>query len=107
MENEMQLGMSVGEAVKSFATRADLKEAHELASVLLQSERYGSCIVGRCQAAFRTSRARKRYRRAEEIAQEGGRREILFPTLLFIFPAIFIVILGPAAYQIAGMFSHR
>jgi tight adherence protein C len=105
MENEIQLGMSVGEAVKSFATRADLKEAHELASVLLQSERYGSSIVKPLRLHSDLAR-QERYRRAEEIAQKAAVK-ILFPTLLFIFPAVFIVILGPAAYQIAGMFSHR
>jgi tight adherence protein C len=105
MENETQLGMSVGEAVKSFATRADLKEAHELASVLLQSERYGSSIVKPLRLHSDIAR-QERYRRAEEIAQKAAVK-ILFPTLLFIFPSIFIVILGPAAYQIANMFSHR
>ena len=105
MENETQLGMSVGEAVKSFATRSDLKEAHELASVLLQSERYGSSIVKPLRLHSDLAR-QERYRRAEEIAQKAAVK-ILFPTLLFIFPSIFIVILGPAAYQIASMFSHR
>jgi tight adherence protein C len=105
MENEIQLGMSVGEAVKSFATRSDLKEAHELASVLLQSERYGSSIVKPLRLHSDLAR-QERYRRAEEIAQKAAVK-ILFPTLLFIFPAVFIVILGPAAYQMANMFSHR
>jgi tight adherence protein C len=105
MENEIQLGMSVGEAVKSFATRVDLKEAHELASVLLQSERFGSSIVKPLRMHSDLAR-QERYRRAEEIAQKAAVK-ILFPTLLFIFPAVFIVILGPAAYQIANMFSHR
>ena len=105
MQNEMQLGMSAGEAVKSFGNRSDLPEAHELATVMLQSEKYGSSIVKPLRLHSELAR-QARHRRAEETAQKAS-VQILFPTLLFIFPAVFIVILGPAAYKIVNMFSHR
>jgi len=94
--DETQLGMSV-------ARRQVVREpprpqgAQELASVLLQSERYGSSLVMRC-ASIRHARQERYWARAEETAQKAAVK-ILFRTMLFILPGIFIVILGPAAYQ--------
>jgi tight adherence protein C len=47
----------------------------------------------------------KRSQKAEEMAAKAGTK-ILFPTLLFIFPAIFVVILGPAAFDIMAVLSN-
>jgi tight adherence protein C len=100
---EVQLGLSVGEAMKKFGDRCGLDEVRELAAVLLQSERYGTASVKALRLHSETCR-QQRHQRAEERAQKAAVK-ILFPTLLCIFPAIFIVILGPAAYQIAAMLS--
>ncbi len=102
-QREIQLGLSAGEAFRKLGERCGLDEVRELASVILQSERYGASVV----KALRThadSWRLERQQRAEEMAQKAAVK-ILFPTLLFIFPAIFIVLLGPAAFQIAGLFS--
>ncbi|MBI1916729.1 MAG: type II secretion system F family protein [Planctomycetes bacterium] len=103
IQREMQMGLSCGEAMKKFADRCDLEEVRNLSSVLLQSERFGAGVVKALRIHADTSR-QERQQKAEEIAQKAAVK-ILFPTLLCIFPAIFIVILGPAAYQIAGMLS--
>ena len=47
----------------------------------------------------------QRKQHAEELAQKAAIK-ILFPTLLFIFPAIFVIILGPAAIRIGNLFAH-
>jgi tight adherence protein C len=88
LEREIQLGLSAG----------------ELASVLLQSERYGASVVKALRThaeSWRTARQQQ----AEERAQQAAVK-ILFPTLLCIFPAIFIVLLGPAALQMAKLFAR-
>jgi tight adherence protein C len=100
---EVQLGMSVGEAFRRLGQRCDLEEVRNLASVLLQSERYGASVVKALRIHADSCR-QERQQRAEEMAQKAAVK-ILFPTLLCIFPAIFIVILGPAAYQLSEMFS--
>jgi tight adherence protein C len=100
---EMQMGLSAGAAMKKLAERCDLEEVHNLASVLLQSERFGAGVVKALRLHADMAR-QERQQKAEEMAQKAAVK-IIFPTLLCIFPAIFIVILGPAAYQIAGMVS--
>ena len=64
----------------------------------VQAERIGSSVVGALEVFAETLR-QKRSQRAEELAQKASIK-MLFPTLLFIFPGIFVVILGPAAIQI-------
>ena len=103
VQREMQLGLSVGQAFQRFGERCDLPDVRNLASVLLQSERYGASVVKALRIHADTCR-QERQQRAEEMAQKSTVK-ILFPTLLCIFPATFIVILGPAAYQIANLFS--
>jgi tight adherence protein C len=103
VQREMQLGRSAGEALYQFGERCDLEEVRNLASVLLQSERYGASVVKALRIHADTART-ERQQRAEEMAQKSAVK-ILFPTLLCIFPATFIVVLGPAAYQIADLFG--
>ncbi len=104
VQREMLLGLSVGEALRKLGQRADLEDVRTLASVLLQNERYGASIARALRIHADTLR-QQRQQRAEEMAQKAAVK-ILFPTLLCIFPAIFIVILGPAAFQILAVFSR-
>ena len=101
VQREMQLGKSTGDALRGFSNRTDLEEIRSLAAVVFQAERFGAGMVKTMRTYAETLR-QKRQQRAEEMAQKAGTK-ILFPTLLFIFPAIFIVILGPAVIQILQM----
>jgi tight adherence protein C len=104
VQREMMLGASVGEGMEKLAARCGLEELRNLASVITQSERFGSSIVKALRIHSDTLR-QQRQQRAEELAQKAAVK-ILFPTLLCIFPAVFIVILGPAAFQILAIFSR-
>jgi tight adherence protein C len=103
LQREIQLGLSAGEALKKFGERCGLDDVRDLASVLLQSERYGASVVKALRTHAESGRV-LRQQRAEEMAQKAAVK-ILFPTLLCIFPAIFIVLLGPAALQMAKLFA--
>jgi tight adherence protein C len=105
IHSEIQIGLSIGDALFKFAERCDIDEVRTLAQIIQQAERYGTSTVKALRLHSDTSRL-ARQQRAEEQAQRAAVK-ILFPTLLCIFPAIFIVILGPAAYQIAAMFSGK
>jgi tight adherence protein C len=103
IQREINLGLSAGESLKKMGERCGLADVRELASVLLQSERFGASMA----KALRThaeSWRQERQQRIEELAQKAAVK-ILFPTLLCIFPAIFIVLLGPAAFQMATLFA--
>lgn len=104
VQREMMLGVSVGEALQKLAARTDLEDLRNLASVIVQSERFGTSVVKALRIHADTLR-QQRQQRAEELAQKAAVK-ILFPTLLCIFPAIFIVILGPAFFQISAVFSR-
>lgn len=103
IQREIQLGRSTGEALRQFADRCDLEEVRSLASVVLQAERLGASIVKSLRVHAETLRV-KRLQRAEELAHMAGTK-IVFPTLLFIFPAIMFVVAGPAAIHIITLFS--
>jgi tight adherence protein C len=103
-QREIQLGLSAGEALRHFAERSDLEEVRSLASVILQTERFGASLAKALRIHAETLRT-KRMLRAEEKAQKAVVK-ILFPTLFCIFPAMYLVILGPATIQIVAMFAQ-
>ncbi len=101
---EMQLGLSAGEALRKFGDRCGLGDVRDLSQVLLQSERFGASATKALRTYVEGARV-ERQQKAEEKAQKAAVK-ILFPTLVCIFPAIFIVVLAPAAYQMAKLFAH-
>jgi tight adherence protein C len=103
-QREVQLGMSTGEALRQFADRTDLEEVRGLASVILQAERFGASLVKALRVRAETLRE-KRLQRAEEMAQKAATK-VLIPTILFIFPTIFVIVLGPAVMQIIDLFAR-
>lgn len=102
-QREMQLGASAGEALNRLAQRFDLAEMRSLASVVSQAERFGASIITALRVHGQTLRE-KRFQRAEELAQKAGVK-LVFPTIVFIFPALFVVLAGPAVVRIFGMFD--
>jgi tight adherence protein C len=102
VEREVQLGRSAGESLHQMGLRTDLEELRTLASVITQAEKFGASLSRALRVHADLLRL-KRQQRAEEMAQKAAIK-ILIPTLLFIFPAVFVVILGPAVFQIMDMF---
>jgi tight adherence protein C len=95
---ELRTGIPRDNALKNLGERTGVQSVKSLIALMIQSEKMGTSIAQslRTHADFvRVQRAQ----RAEELAAKMPVK-IIFPTLLCIFPAIFIVILGPAAIQI-------
>ena len=104
VQREIQLGLTSGEALRKMGERTDLEEVRSLASVIVHSERLGASLVKSLRVHSESLR-QKRYQRAEEKAAVAATM-VLFPTLLFILPAVFVVILGPAAFRLIEMLGR-
>jgi tight adherence protein C len=104
VQREIQLGRSPGEALQQFAIRCDLDEIRGLASVITQAERFGASIVKALRILAETLRV-KRMQYAEEMAQKAAVK-LLIPTVLCIFPCIFVIVLSPAVIKIVDAFSR-
>jgi tight adherence protein C len=78
-----------------------MEEINSLASVIVQVDRLGASLVKTLRVHADSLRLKRR-QRAEELAQKAGTK-ILFPTVIFIFPALFVVILAPGLIQIRNM----
>jgi len=103
VQREIQLGNSTGLALRHFSERFGLDELRNLAAVATQAERYGASIVQALRTHSESLRV-KRLQQAQERAQKAAVK-LLIPTVLFIFPALFVVILGPAAFDIFEQFG--
>jgi tight adherence protein C len=95
--NDIRLGKSRGEALKSFAQRVEIPEVSSFVSVLVQADMLGASIGPVLQQQAERMRV-ERFQRAEK-AGARATQKILFPLVLFIFPAVLIVIIGPVALQ--------
>jgi tight adherence protein C len=94
LKREIQLGNTTGEALKKFANRFDIEELRSMASVVTQAEKYGASVTKALRVHADTLRL-KRHQNAEAMAQKAPVK-LVFPTVLFIFPALYIVMMAPA-----------
>lgn len=95
---EIQTGTPRDEALRHFADRTDLPDVRSLVAMLVQTDRFGTSIARSLRVHAETMRTRRR-QRAEEAAAKTTIK-LVFPLVLFIFPAMFVVILGPALLHI-------
>lgn len=104
---EQRAGKPRMEAWRSMAQRTKLEETEAFVAMLWQSERFGTPIV-RALATFAESLRTARRQQAEELAAKSTVK-LLFPLVIFIFPSMFIVLIGPAAlnimHNLGGLFD--
>jgi len=98
MSLELRAGKPRRDALKDLAMRTDLEDVDNLASLLIQTERFGTSVAQALRVHSESMRV-KRFQRAEEVAAKLPVK-LLFPLIFFIFPALFVAILGPAVIQI-------
>lgn len=95
---ELRAGKQRREALRNLALRANLEDVTSLTTLLIQTERFGTSVAQALRVHSDSMRI-KRSQRAEQIAAKLPVK-LLFPTILFIFPALFVAVLGPAAIRV-------
>ena len=101
---EMRIGQSRTQAFRSLAERSTVPEIHGLVASLVQADKLGVPIANVLREQAKEMRLKRR-QRAEEQAMKVPVK-VLFPTVLFILPAMFIIILGPEAISIVQLLSR-
>ena len=100
---EMQIGKSRREAFQALSDRVGAPDVRHFVGAVVQADALGVPISGVLAEQAGEMRTRRR-QRAEEQAQKVPVK-MLFPLMFFVLPALFVVILGPAALQIMKVFS--
>ena len=98
MSMELRAGKQRRDALKNLALRTDLEDVNSLVTLLIQTEKFGTSLAQALRVHSDFMRV-KRFQKAEEIAAKLPVK-LVFPLVLFIFPALFMTILGPAAIRI-------
>jgi tight adherence protein C len=100
---EQRMGLTTNEALKGMLNRADTPGMRTFVRSVLQGETLGTS-TGQIMRNLAIEMRKRRRSAAEERAQKAPIK-ILFPLVLLIFPAMFIVLLGPVAYSIGKIFG--
>jgi tight adherence protein C len=95
---ELQAGAPRAEALHNLATRTGIDDLASLVAMLVQTDKFGTSVARSLRVHSDTLRTKRR-QRAEEAAAKTGVK-MVFPLVFCIFPAIWVVTIGPAAIKI-------
>jgi tight adherence protein C len=95
---EINAGLEREQALRNLADRTGVEELSSLCSILIQSDRFGTSVATALKVQSETLRTTRR-QKLEELAAKTPVK-LIFPLILFIVPAIMVVILGPAVIRI-------
>jgi tight adherence protein C len=101
---EVQLGRSRNEAMRNLADRSDVPELRAFVLAMVQADIFGVSVANVLRVQARDMRVKRR-----QLAEERAMKvpiKVLFPVLFCIFPALFVVILGPAIMRIADVLAR-
>ncbi len=100
---EIRVGRERDEALRNLAERTGVDDLRSLVAMLIQADRFGTSIA-RAVRVYADSLRTKRRQRAEQAAQKAAVK-LLLPLACFLFPTLFIAILGPAALNLMDTFA--
>jgi tight adherence protein C len=95
---ELRAGKARQDALRNLAVRTDLETINSLVTLLIQTDKFGTSVAAALRV-FSEGYRTQRFQKAEEMASKLPVKLIL-PLVFFIFPALFVIIAGPAAIKI-------
>ena len=103
---EVRAGKPRIEAFKNFAARTKVDDVRALVAMLVQTDRFGTSIAQALRTHAATARQKRRQRAEERAAKVGVK--LVFPLVFFLFPAFYVVTLGPAVilFLRSGFFAN-
>jgi tight adherence protein C len=104
MLQEIQLGVPRSDAFRHLSERTDVEELNAFALAMVQADVFGVSIA----SVLRTQAAQLRIKRRQAIEAKAAQTpvKIVFPLILCVLPALFVVIVGPGAIQIFQSFTN-
>ena len=92
---QLQMGRAKAEVLHELGVRTGVSDVRSLAAVLIQADKFGSSVA----QALRVQSDSMRIRRSQLAEEKAAKTavKLIFPLVLFIFPGIFVVLVGPAA----------
>jgi tight adherence protein C len=91
---QLQFGRSRAEVLKALGFRSGVDDLKQLASILIQADKFGSSVATALRVQSDSMRTKRRQIAEEKAAKTAVK--MIFPLVLFIFPGIFVVLVGPA-----------
>ena len=98
MNLELRAGKSRQDALRNLALRTNIEAMNSLVTLLTQTDKFGTSVA-KALRVFSDSFRTQRFQKAEEIAAKIPVK-LIFPLILFIFPSLFVIVVGPAAIRI-------
>jgi tight adherence protein C len=95
---QLQMGRPRREVLHDLGVRTGVDDVKSLAAILIQADRFGSSIAQALRVQSDAMRTRRKQIAEEKAAKTAV--QLLFPLILFIFPGVFVVLVGPAAINI-------
>jgi len=92
---QLQMGRARSQVLQELGIRSGVDDLRALASILIQADKFGSSIAQALRVQSDSMRTRRRQIAEEKAAKTAVK--LIFPLVLFIFPGIFVVLVGPAA----------
>jgi tight adherence protein C len=95
---QLQMGKARRDVLHDLGVRTGVDDMRALAAILIQADKFGSSIYQALRVQSDSMRVKRRQMAEEKAAKTAVK--MIFPLVLFIFPGIFVVLVGPAAIQI-------
>jgi len=102
---QLQMGRPRAEVLHELGVRTGVADLRSLAGVLIQADKFGSSVAQALRVQSDSMRTRRRQLAEEKAAKTAVK--LIFPLVLFIFPGIFVVLVGPAGIKISNQMLNK